>query len=136
MKVYFGPLCSTAVFGKSQSGPANMQSQLWFYDLQKLTDEELMRMYNMIVNGKYTFAKDAWYVPIGADQRCPIMVAKGYSAPDTLTKMAQFQDTAKVLEQEYRHFIDAWDFGKISIKDIEAAILKILEIRNIAINRV
>jgi hypothetical protein len=38
-----------------------------------------------------------------------------------------------VLEGEFRSFIDAWDFGYITQKDIERAILLILESRNIAI---
>ena len=55
------------------------------------------------------------------------MVAKGYRTPDTPEKMIEFQDTAKVLEDEFRAFIDAWDFGIISVRDIEAAILHLLE---------
>lgn len=90
-------------------------------------------MYNMIKDGRYEFVKNAWYIPIGGDQRCPIMVAKGYRSPDTLVKMAEFEDTAKALEQQFSHFIDAWDFGHITIKDIERAILKIFESRNIEI---
>jgi len=101
--------------------------------MQKLLNEELMRMYTLISDRHYRFAKNAWYIPIGGDQRCPIMVAKGYRSPDTLDRMAQFEDTAKSLECEYRHFIDAWDFGYITERDIEKAILKILESRNIAI---
>ena len=108
--------------------------QLWYADMCKLSNDELMRMYNMIKDGRYEFAKNAWYVPIGGDQRCPMMVAKGYRSPDTLEKMAEFQDTAKAMESEYRHFIDAWDFGYITTKDIEHAILKILEERNIEIS--
>jgi hypothetical protein len=106
----------------------------WFLDLQKLANEELMRMYTLISDGRYRFAKNAWYIPLGVDQRCPIMVAKGFRSPDTLDRMAEFEDTAKSLEGEYRHFIDAWDFGYITQKDIENAILKILEERNIAIS--
>jgi len=105
----------------------------WYIDLQKLTNEELMRMFTMISDGRYRFAKNAWYIPIGGDQRCPIMVAKGYRSPDTLDRMAEFQDTAKLLESDFRNFIDAWDFGYINEHDIEKAILKILESRNIAI---
>ena len=105
----------------------------WYSDLQKLSGDELLRMYNMIKDGRYEFARDAWYVPIGGDHRCPIMVAKGFRSPETLAKMAEFQDTAKVLEAEYRHFIDAWDFGYITIRDIERAVLKILEERNIEV---
>jgi len=101
--------------------------------LQKLANEELMRMYTLISDGRYRFAKNAWYIPIGGDQRCPIMVAKGFRSPETLDRMAEFEDTARSLEGEYRSFIDAWDFGYITEKDIEKAILKILESRNIAI---
>lgn len=127
------------MFGKSKDNVSDRQkalvhqSQPWFADLQKLANEELMRMYTMIADGRYRFAKNAWYIPIGGDQRCPIMVAKGFRSPDTLDKMAEFQDTAKVLEGEFRSFIDAWDFGYITQKDIERAILLILESRNIAI---
>jgi hypothetical protein len=127
------------LFGKSKDNINDRQkalahqSQPWFADLQKLADEELMRMYTMIADGRYRFAKNAWYIPIGGDQRCPIMVAKGFRSPDTLDKMSEFQDTAKVLEGEFRSFIDAWDFGYITQKDIERAILLILESRNIAI---
>ena len=105
----------------------------WYADVQKLNDEELMRMYTLISDGRYRFAKNAWYIPLGMDQRCPIMVAKGFRSPDTLDRMADFENTAKSLEGEYRHFIDAWDFGYISEKDIERAILRILEERNIAV---
>ncbi len=105
----------------------------WYMDLQKLTNEELMRMYTMISDGHYRFAKNAWYIPIEKDHRCPIMVAKGYRSPDTLDRMAEFQDTAKMLESDFLNFIDAWDFGYITEQDIEKAILKILESRNIAI---
>jgi hypothetical protein len=105
----------------------------WYLDLCKLTNDELMRTYNMARDGRYEFIKNAWYIPMGGDERCPIMVAKGYRPPDTPAKMAEFQETAKALEQEFRNFIDAWDFGQITIKDIEQAILKILESRNIEI---
>ena len=105
----------------------------WFLDMQKLANEELMRMYTLISDGRYRFAKNAWYIPLGMDQRCPIMVAKGFRSPDTLNQMADFEDTAKSLEGEYRHFIDAWDFGYITERDIEKAILAILESRNIEI---
>jgi len=105
----------------------------WFLDLQKLNNEELMRMYTMTSDRRYRFVKNAWYIPIGGDQRCPIMVAKGFRSPDTLNRMVEFQDTAKMLEGEFRNFIDAWDFGYITEWDIENAILNILESRNIAI---
>ena len=108
-------------------------SEAWFEDLQKLNNEELMRMYTMFADRRYRFAKNAWYIPIGGDQRCPIMIAKGFRSPDTLDRMVEFQDTAKVLEKDFRNFIDAWDFGYISEQDIEAGILKILESRNIEI---
>ncbi|HEU4984994.1 MAG TPA: hypothetical protein VFT58_05090 [Nitrososphaera sp.] len=125
------------MLGKAGGGVQQQQKpvaeELWYADLTKLSNDELMRMYNMIKDGRYEFAKNAWYIPIGGDQRCPIMVAKGFRSPDTLAKMAEFQDTAKTLEGEYRNFIDAWDFGYITTKDIEQAVLKILEERNIEI---
>jgi len=125
------------LLGKAGGGVQQQQKpvaeELWYADLTKLSNDELMRMYNMIKDGRYEFAKNAWYIPIGGDQRCPIMVAKGFRSPDTLAKMAEFQDTAKALEGEYRNFIDAWDFGYITTKDIEQAVLKILEERNIEI---
>ena len=103
----------------------------WFIDLQKLSNDELMRIYNTIVTNGYEFAKNAWYIPLAGDKRCPIMVAKGYKAPDTPEKMVEFQATAKMLEQEYQKFIDAWDFGYITTDDIKNAILTIIELRNI-----
>ncbi|MGI0049867.1 MAG: hypothetical protein ACREAW_10035 [Nitrososphaera sp.] len=113
---------------------ASFVNEPWFIDMQKLTNEELMRMYTLISDRRYRFAKNAWYIPIGGDQRCPIMVAKGYRSPETLDRMAEFEETAKTLEGEFRNFIDAWDFGYITEKDIEKAILKTLEARNIAIS--
>ncbi len=110
-----------------------IENESWFIDLQKLSNDELMRMYNTITTGRYDFAKNAWYIPLSGDKRCPIMVAKGYEAPDTPQKMAEFEDTAKILEQEYRRFIDAWDFGYITKEIIEKAILTILELRSIII---
>lgn len=123
------------MLGKSSGVQQNkpIAEELWYADLAKLSNDELMRMYTMIKDGRYEFAKNAWYIPIGGDQRCPIMVAKGFRSPDTLAKMAEFQNTAKALEEEYRNFIDAWDFGFITTKDIERAVLKILEERNIEI---
>lgn len=127
------------MFGKSYTRDINTrpaaspEGEPWYSDLQKLTSEELMRMYTMLADGGYRFAKNAWYIPIGTDQRCPIMVAKGYRSPDTLDRMVEFQDTAKALEIEFQSFIDAWDFGYITEHEIERAILKILETRNIAI---
>jgi hypothetical protein len=108
------------------------EDELWFLDLQKLSNDELMRMYT-IATGTYEFAKNAWYIPLSGDRRCPIMVAKGYEAPETPEKMAEFQDTAKILELEYRGFIDAWDFGYITKEIIKKAILNILEQRSIVI---
>jgi hypothetical protein len=92
-----------------------------------------MRMYNTITIDKYEFAKNAWYIPLEGDKRCPIMIAKGYKIPNTPEKMVEFQDTAKILEQEYGGFIDAWDFGYITRQSIEKAILHILELRSIEI---
>jgi hypothetical protein len=126
----FGSKNGSKEGGRPASGFIN---EPWYMDLQKLTNEELMRMYTMISDGHYRFAKNAWYIPIEKDHRCPIMVAKGYRSPDTLDRMAEFQDTAKMLESDFPNFIDAWDFGYITEQDIERAILKILESRNIAI---
>ena len=105
----------------------------WVTDMQKLSNDELMRMYNAMITGRYEFAKHAWYVPLAGDLRCPIMVAKGYNAPDTPEKMVGFQETTKLLEQEYQRFIDAWDFDYISKRDIQNAIMTILELRSIKI---
>jgi hypothetical protein len=113
--------------------PAELDEQRWLNDLQKLSNEELMRMYNTLSTGRYEFAKDAWYIPLEGDKRCPIMIAKGFKPPDSPQKMVEFQETAKMLEQEYRRFIDAWDFGQITQHDLEKAILDILEARSIAI---
>jgi len=109
------------------------ENESWFSDMQKLSNDELMRMYNTVITGRYEFAKNAWYIPLAGDKRCPIMVAKGYQAPDTPEKMVVFQDTAKTLEQEYQGFIDAWDFDFISKRDIQKAIVTILELRSIKI---
>jgi hypothetical protein len=109
------------------------ENESWFSDMQKLSNDELMRMYNTVITGRYEFAKNAWYIPLAGDKRCPIMVAKGYRAPDTPEKMVVFQDTAKTLEQEYQGFIDAWDFDFISKRDIQKAIVTILELRSIKI---
>jgi len=112
---------------------AELDEQRWLNDLQKLSNEELMRMYNTLSTGHYEFAKDAWYIPLEGDKRCPIMIAKGFKPPDSPQKMVEFQETAKILELEYRRFIDAWDFGQITQHDLEKAILDILEARSIAI---
>ena len=105
----------------------------WFDDLNKLTNEELMRMYNVISTGSYEFAKNAWYFPIGGDQRCPIMIAKGYKLPITSNEMIDFQDIAIGLEKQFKEFVDAWDYGKITTRDIENAILELFEVRSIKI---
>ena len=111
----------------------DFENEPWFLDLQKLSNEELMRMYNIITTNRYEFAKNAWYIPLAGDKRCPIMVAKGYEAPQSPEKMIEFEDTAKILEKDYQRFIDAWDFGYITKYIIEKAILAILEVRSIAI---
>jgi hypothetical protein len=105
----------------------------WFDDLNKLTNEELMRMYNVISTGSYEFARNAWYFPIGGDKRCPIMIAKGYKLPITSNEMIDFQDTALGLEKQFKEFVDAWDYGKITTRDIEKAILELFEVRSIKI---
>ena len=110
-----------------------LEKEKWLIDLQKLSNDELMRMYNTLSTRRYEFAKDAWYIPLEGDKRCPIMIAKGYRAPDSPEKMVEFQETAKILEQEYRRSIDAWDFGQITKDDLEEAVLDILEARSIAI---
>jgi hypothetical protein len=110
-----------------------LEKERWLIDLQKLSNDELMRMYNILSTRRYEFAKDAWYIPLEGDKRCPIMIAKGYRTPDSPEKMVEFQETAKILEQEYRRFIDAWDFGQITRDDLEVAVLDILEARSIAI---
>ena len=112
---------------------AEFENESWFLDLQKLSNEELMRMYSLITTNRYEFAKNAWYIPLAGDKRCPIMVAKGYEAPQSPEKMVEFEDTAKILEKDYQRFIDAWDFGYITKYIIEKAILAILEMRSIAI---
>jgi hypothetical protein len=112
---------------------AEFENESWFLDLQKLSNEELMRMYNLITTNRYEFAKNAWYIPLAGDKRCPIMVAKGYEVPQSPEKMIEFEDTAKILERDYQRFIDAWDFGYITKYIIEKAILAILELRSIAI---
>ncbi|HEY7107816.1 MAG TPA: hypothetical protein VH415_00160 [Nitrososphaeraceae archaeon] len=111
------------------------ESESWFNDLQKLTSDELMRVYNTLKSGEYEFARDAWYIPIplAKDERCPVMVAKGYSTPDTPQKIIKFQDIAKLLQEEFQGFIDAWDFGLITESHLVEAILRILESRTIAI---
>src|SRR5919198_4135831 len=117
----------------SKRAQMDFDNEPWFMDLQKLSNDELMRIYNIITTDKYEFAKNAWYIPLAGDKRCPIMVAKGYEAPQSPEKMAEFEDTAKILEKDYQKFIDAWDFGYITKYIIEKAILAVLEMRSIAI---
>jgi len=118
---------------KAWSRESGSNDNSWLADLQKLSTDEMVRMYNIIKAGDYEFARDAWYNPLEIDKRCPIMVAKGYRTPETPEKMIEFQDTAKVLESEFRAFIDAWDYGIISVRDIEAAVLYLLEDASIEI---
>jgi hypothetical protein len=123
---------------KGKEGVTKMRQQRitygpWFEDLNKLTNEELMRMYNVISTGSYEFARNAWYYPMGVDQRCPIMIAKGYKLPITSNEMIDFQDIALGLEKQFKEFVDAWDYGKITTRDIENAILELFEVRSIKI---
>jgi hypothetical protein len=111
---------------------SDLQKKPWFIDLSRLSNEELIRIYSTITND-YDFAKNAWYIPLGDDKRCPIMIAKGHKTPYTLEEMAEFQDVAKALEEQYRRFIDAWDFGYITKTDIKGAILALFQLRTIEI---
>lgn len=111
---------------------ANLEKEPWFIDLLGLSNDELMRIYCTITND-YDFAKNAWYMPLGDDKRCPIMIAKGHKTPDTLEEMAEFQDVARTLEEQYRRFIDAWDYGHITKTDIKKAILALFQLRTIEI---
>jgi hypothetical protein len=117
----------------SKCAQMDFENEAWFMDLQKLSNDELMRIYSIITTDRYEFAKNAWYIPLAGDKRCPIMVAKGYEAPQSPEEMAEFEDTAKILEKDYQRFIDAWDFGYITKNIMEKAILAILELRSIAI---
>jgi hypothetical protein len=105
----------------------------WFKDLEKLDNDELLRIFNTIKSGGYEFAKDAWYIPrpLAKDERCPVMVAKGYLSPSTPEEIIKFQDTADLLQAEFKEFIDAWDFGLITEDHIANAILDIIESRAI-----
>lgn len=105
----------------------------WFKDLEKLDNDELLRIFNTIKSGGYEFAKDAWYIPrpLAKDERCPVMVAKGYLSPSTPEEIIKFQDTADLLQAEFKEFIDAWDFGLITEDHIVNAILDIIESREI-----
>lgn len=123
---------------QDRSQPANIdeyKGQAWFKDLEKLSNDELMRVFNTIKSGGYEFAKDAWYIPrpLAYDERCPVMVAKGYSSPDTPEKMIKFQDIARLLQVEFKEFIDAWDFGLITEEHIVNGILRIIESRTVAV---
>ena len=110
----------------------DLEKKPWFTDMLLLSNDELIRIYSTISND-YDFAKNAWYIPLGDDKRCPIMIAKGHKTPYSLEEMAEFQDVARTLEEQYRRFIDAWDFGYISITDIKEAILAIFQLRTIEI---
>ena len=110
----------------------NLEKEPWFIDLLGLSNDELMRVYCTITNDS-DFAKNAWYIPLGDDKRCPIMIAKGHRTPVTLKEMAEFEDVARTLEEQYRRFIDAWDFGQITKTDIKKAILTLFQLRSIQI---
>ena len=110
----------------------DLEQKPWFMDLLRLSNDELIRIYSTITND-YEFAKNAWYIPLGDDKRCPIMIAKGHKTPCTLEAMAEFEDIARTLEEQYRRFIDAWDFGYVTKSDIKDAILAIFQLRTIEI---
>jgi hypothetical protein len=111
---------------------SDLERKPWFMDLSGLSNDELIRIYSTITND-YDFAKNAWYIPLGEDKRCPIMIAKGHRTPYTLEEMTEFQEVARTLEEQYRRFIDAWDFGHISRNDIKEAILALFQLRTIEI---
>ena len=110
----------------------NLEKEPWFIDLFGLSNDELMRVYCTITND-FDFAKNAWYMPLGNDKRCPIMIAKGHRTPVTLKEMAEFEDVARTLEEQYRRFIDAWDYGHLTKTDIKKAILTLFQLRSIQI---
>jgi hypothetical protein len=110
----------------------NLEKEPWFIDLLGLSNDELMRVYCTITSHS-AFAKNAWYMPLGEDRRCPIMIAKGHRTPVTLKEMAEFEDVARTLEEQYRRFIDAWDYGYITKTDIKNAILTLFQLRSIQI---
>lgn len=110
----------------------NLEKEPWFIDLLGLSNDELMRVYCTITSGS-DFAKNAWYMPLGEDRRCPIMIAKGHRTPVTLKEMAEFEDVARTLEEQYRRFIDAWDYEYITKTDIKNAILTLFQLRSIQI---
>jgi hypothetical protein len=124
---------ATKVKSEAQILPiTNLEKEPWFIDLLGLSNDELMRIYCTITNDS-DFAKNAWYIPLGDDKRCPIMIAKGHRTPVTLKEMAEFEDVARTLEEQYRRFIDAWDFGHITKTDIKRAILILFQLRSIQI---
>ena len=100
--------------------------------MQKLNNEELMRMYTLISNRHYRFAKNAWYIPIGMDQRLPDKGGQRLRSPDTLDRMAEFQNTAKSLGRRIPQFYRRVGLGYITENDIEKAILRFSG-KNIAI---
>ncbi len=106
------------------------ENQQWFIDLLNLSEDELNRIQKRI-NEKYEFAKDAWYIPLSGDKRCPIMIAKNIDIPDSLENMANFHQFFKDLERQYESFIQAWDNNKITPREISDAIEVIIESRKI-----
>jgi hypothetical protein len=118
---------------KTTESESDYGNKLWFLDLKELNNDELIRMYNMIKFEDYEFAKNAWYIPLEKDQRCPIMIAKGYHTPDTPKKIIEFEEIAEILEKKFRNFIDAWDLGQVTKLDVSTSILQILESRNIKV---
>ena len=124
---------ATKVKSEAQILPiTNLEKEPWFIDLLRLSNDELMRIYCTITNDS-DFAKNAWYIPLGDDKRCPIMIAKGHRTPVTLKEMAEFEDVARTLEEQYRRFIDAWDYEYITKTDIKNAILTLFQLRSIQI---
>ena len=99
----------------------DLEKTLWFQDLLKLSEDEVKRIHERIKK-RYEFAKNAWYIPLAGDKRCPIMVAKDIQVPSSIDKMIYFQDYSKTLENQYKSFIDAWDNNKISLLEIDKAI--------------
>jgi hypothetical protein len=104
------------------------ENQQWFKDLLHLSDDELVRIQKRI-NEKYEFAKDAWYIPLSGDKRCPIMIAKDIDIPQSLENMASFHQFFKDLERQYKSFIQAWDNNEITPREISNAIDIIIESR-------
>ncbi len=104
------------------------ENQQWFKDLLSLSEDELYRIQRKI-NEKYEFAKDAWYIPLSGDKRCPIMIAKDIDIPHSLDKMANSHHLFKNLERQYKSFIHAWDNNQITSEEISNAIEIIIESR-------